>query len=227
MWRHGKRESLAMLVGSLAYALLLFVGIWGAVALPDSPAIGERIGDTFWFLFYGVNMFPLPSAVITGCILAVPFFVGTRFGPWAGLVCAVVGRFLGERLLALLPLFANTLPPSWFAQQKELYLVVYGAWALFGFIPGLVSGMRKKTDAFAFIAVIASVFAILLADLLLYFVESGYAASNYYGPLSALWSTSGVSLALSYLAGLVVLILFLLLTEHGSLAAKRSRSVRT
>lgn len=227
MWRLGKRELIAMVVSSLAYGLLLFLGIWGAVALPDSPAIGERAGDAFWFLFYGVNMFPLLSAVIAGCILAVPFFVGARFGPWAGLVCAVSGRFLGERLLVLLPLFANTLPPSWFAQQKELYFVVYGAWALFGLIPGLISGMRKKTDAFAFVAVIASVLAILLADLLLYFVESGYAASNYYGPLSALWSASGVSLALSYLAGLVVLILLLLLAERGSLAAKRSRSMHT
>jgi hypothetical protein len=226
MWHIGKRELVAMIVGSLIYGLLLYAILSFAANLNASSD-----GAVSWFLFYGINTFsPAGGALIVGCTFALPFFIGAEFGTWTGLVCAVAGRFLAELLLS--PIFQpNGLQaPSYF--PKSLYLLVGIAWALSGFIPGLASSIKKRLHVslepgpiglFIFFSMLASVCSLCLADLLLYLVERdfSYSAIGHQDFLTPLWSSSLSVTASCCLASLLVLAFLLAGAEYGRFFLKR------
>ena len=64
--------------------------------------------------------------ILLGLIVVVPLFFATKFGPWVGLACILLGTLIGDSFLKPLPLPTSAL--SWY---------YFASLALLGFLSGL------------------------------------------------------------------------------------------
>ena len=103
------------IVGTVLYGLssLVLVILWLSQANADSSPV-------FTNIFSGLSGGPMWADLILSLIFFLPFYFGARFGPWVGLIVAVIG----------------TLPVDFLANPTPQWYWFVGSAAL-GFIPGL------------------------------------------------------------------------------------------
>lgn len=226
MWRVGKRELIAMGLGLLVYGVLLYAVL--TYETPLDPLWGEAVTS---LLYYGEVGYPLLGAIATGCTFALPFFLGLEFGPWAGLVCALGGRVLAEQLLLHLPMYTLAIPP-WPGQYTIRYVFVYAIWSLFGFLPGLVSGYRKKLRDDAYrqvspgqVSLLVGAGTLLIVFLLFYGLDY-LTNDNPHSSVPIIWSSDMLYIICSSLSALVTLALLLGFVEAGAALYSRWRAAR-
>jgi serine/threonine protein kinase len=193
-WTLGKWQLLAMGVGTLIYFLLEF-------ALDKLLLVGYN-----GLLFNPIgNLLYLPSLYdfVAGLILLVPLFCGARFGPWVGLVVALVG----------------SLPADLFAFGGGVlagyYWTEYLFWPLLGFLPGIAfviakSQTRAKSQVLIGFGVLMGFIALLSNSLLLAAVLSAVSGGG--GGLNYLQSFT--ALFLSTIGDLFILAVALVLSER-------------
>ncbi len=118
-WGLDKHRLVAMVVGVLLYTVITYIPLHTI----DLYEFSRPIGDNPYL--------PSPYGTLVGCALTIPFFLGTKFGPWTGLATASLGIIFNDLLLSRAD-FSN----SW-------YFYIYIIWGLFGFIPGLAFILTK------------------------------------------------------------------------------------
>jgi serine/threonine protein kinase len=116
-WGLGKRQLIAMVIGIVIYSVLIYF-IDGALAANYHGSY-----ELFNPLFSG-GLYLSWANILLGLIVVVPFFFATKFGPWVGLACIVLGALIGDSLSQAISNF----PLSWYD---------FASLALLGFLPGL------------------------------------------------------------------------------------------
>jgi len=240
-WKVGRREVIAMAVGSVLY------------------------GGLIWL----TNIFPLEAAdlqIRPGVV--VPIVFGFVFGPVVGFVTGALGNFMGDLASGILPYAAVELTGNFLADVLRSYLVNWQIGnGLMGFIPGLAAlfyrrylSLKDQLRALVFVVLgivvgigfaafthiyvdltvdLTSAFhhyfvpvvrinlinAVILAPILLFNYER-------FDPTSIDWISSGLmrrlSLAILVSAALPVALLGLFLTQqaHGAAATPTELTVK-
>ena len=139
MWGFGRRQLVASAMGILLCGIVYYFAIYQASV---SPLIVSALdsSNTWYFLFL--------TNIFAGFVFVVPIFLGSLYGPWAGLLSAAGGICVGT-LLYDSPHFWEMLVPDW-----ELNVVL----ALAGFIAGFVvlrtQGRYNKGSNVAFVVLV-------------------------------------------------------------------------
>ncbi len=144
VWRFGRRQLVASAIGILFCGIVYYFSIYQA---PVTPLIVSALNssNTWYFLFL--------NTVFSGFVFVVPIFLGSVYGPWAGLLSAVGGICAGTLLYDRFHYdsfhFWEMLVPDW-----ELNVVL----ALAGFIVGFVllrtQGCYNKGSNVAFVVLV-------------------------------------------------------------------------
>ena len=117
VWRIGKRQVVAMLVGTAIYGVVNYAfDLLVNSASSNAPLFNPIIG--------GSEYSPNLIGILGGLTLTIFFFFGAEFGPWVGLVSGFVGGLLADLLSR--SLFIYSIP--WY---------YYAMLAILGFFPGL------------------------------------------------------------------------------------------
>ena len=149
---------IAMVIGIVMYSVLDYLI---AVVLVANYHGNYTLFNT---LFPG-GLFMTPANILIGLIIVVPFFFATKFGPWVGLACIVLGSLIGDAFSQAITSFGI----PWYE---------YAGLALLGFLAGLAfirTRGRYDTRRDLATAVVTSfiggvVYALfyMLADIILY-----------------------------------------------------------
>jgi serine/threonine protein kinase len=115
-WGLGERQLIAMVIGIVMYSVVNF--LLGAILVANFH------GDYTLFNVFS-NSFNLRWAnILIGLIVIIPLFFATKFGPWVGLACILLGSLIGDTLSHALSDFS-------------IPLYEYVSLALLGFLSGL------------------------------------------------------------------------------------------
>jgi serine/threonine protein kinase len=139
VWRFGRRQLVASVMGILLCGIVYYFSIYQASVSPLMVS-ALNSSNTWYFLFL--------NTIFAGFVFVVPIFLGSLYGPWAGLLSAAGGICVGT-LLYDSPHFWEMLVPDW-----ELNVVL----ALAGFIAGFVvlrtQGRYNKWSNVAFVVLV-------------------------------------------------------------------------
>jgi uncharacterized membrane protein len=127
----GNSKMKGMILGVILYGLLsLIFALWLSQANASSSPIYSNI--------FGLSGGPTWADLILSLIFFIPFYFGVRFGPWVGLVVAVIGALPVDFLVYS--------APDWY----WYWYWIVGSAAL-GFIPGLAfirtRGVYNRTSS--------------------------------------------------------------------------------
>jgi len=116
-WGLGKKQLIAMAIGTALYSLLVY--------FVDGPLAADYHGSYTLFntLFPG-SLYLSWANILLGLIVVVPFFFATKFGPWVGLACFLLGALIGDAFSGA----TTDFPLSWYD---------FAGQALLGFLSGL------------------------------------------------------------------------------------------
>jgi len=118
VWSIGRRQVVAMIAGTAIFGFLNYaLGLLYNSASSNSPLFNPIFP---WFIG-GFSYSPTLGTILFGLPFTIIFFFGAKFGPWVGVVSAVVGSFLGDFIAF------HVLSPWYFYVQL----------AILGFFPGL------------------------------------------------------------------------------------------
>ncbi len=107
-----------MIAGTAIFGVLDYaLGLLYNAASSNSPLINPIFP---WFIG-GFSYSPTLGTILFGSAFTIIYFFGAKFGPWVGVVSAVVGSFLGDYIAF------HVLSPWYFYVQL----------AILGFFPGL------------------------------------------------------------------------------------------
>ena len=116
-WSLGKRQMLAMVIGILIYSVLIYF-------VDGSLAANFHGSYTLFNELFPGSLYLTWANILLGLIIVVPFFFATKFGPWVGLACLLLGALIGDSFSGAITNF----PLSWYD---------FAGLALLGFISGL------------------------------------------------------------------------------------------
>ena len=140
VWRFGRCQLVASAIGILLSGIVYYFSIYQA---PVTPLVVSALdsSNTWYFLFL--------TTIFSGFVFVVPIFLGSKYGPWAGLLSAVGGICVGTLVYDRFH-FWEMLVPDW-----ELNVVL----ALAGFIVGFVllrtQGRYNKWSNVAFVVLVS------------------------------------------------------------------------
>jgi hypothetical protein len=140
-WGIGERQIIAMFIGIVMYSVVDL--------LADALIVSATNGQ--------LNM--ILATILFGLTFVVPLFFATKFGPWVGLVVALLGWLIGDFLASSIAKFV--LPFPWYS---------YASVALLGFLAGLAflrTRGRYNTRGAITTAVVTSSIGLVVSDLLL------------------------------------------------------------
>jgi serine/threonine protein kinase len=140
-WGIGERQIIAMFIGIVIYSVVDL--------LADALIVSANNGQLNMSL----------ATILFGLTFVVPLFFATKFGPWVGLVVALLGWLIGDYLASSLAKFS--LPFPWYS---------YASVALLGFLSGLAflrTRGRYNTRGAITTAVVTSSIGLVVSDLLL------------------------------------------------------------
>jgi serine/threonine protein kinase len=183
-WGIGKRQIIAMLIGIVIYSAvkLLFVQ---ALISSSHPSLNLSFSAT----------------IVSGLTFVVLLFFATKFGPWVGLVIALLGWLFGDFLVSI----AYHVDFSIFHSPWYSYVSI----ALLGFLSGLAflrTRGRYNTRGAITTAIVTSFIGIVVANLLFLICES------IVEPL--IWMTYFQLLLLANIIALIILPILLLIANN-------------
>jgi serine/threonine protein kinase len=152
VWKIGKRQAVAMLVGTATYGIAGYL-----LDLLDKHAFDSSDFSIFKPIIVESPYSPSIWNILLGLAFSIFFFFSAEFGPWVGLVSALVGGLLADLLSGILSAF----PIPWY---------VYAVSAILGFLPGLAlfrTKGRYNNAAAIGIAVATSAIAIVIGNICL------------------------------------------------------------
>ena len=116
-WSLGKRQMIAMVIGIVMYSVVVF--------LIGKPLVANYHGNYTLFnpLFSG-GLYMSWANILIGLIFIIPLFFATKFGPWVGLACFLLGLLIGDSFSQAMTDFGI----PWYD---------YASYALLGFLSGL------------------------------------------------------------------------------------------
>jgi|GEM_PF-881396 len=116
-WSLGKRQMIAMVIGIVMYSVVVF--------LIGKPLVANYHGNYTLFnpLFSG-GLYMSWANILIGLIFIIPLFFATKFGPWVGLACFLLGLLIGNSFSQAMTDFGI----PWYD---------YASYALLGFLSGL------------------------------------------------------------------------------------------
>ncbi|HEX6555214.1 MAG TPA: protein kinase [Ktedonobacteraceae bacterium] len=124
-WGLGKRQMIAMVIGIVMYS----VGNY----LIGVPLVANFHGDyTLWNPLFSDGLYMSWATILYGLIVVVPLWFATKFGPWVGLTCFLLGSFIGDYFSQAITSF-------------NIYWYEYAGLALLGFLSGLAF-LRTQGD---------------------------------------------------------------------------------
>jgi hypothetical protein len=167
IWSIGRRQIVAILIGTLIFGILNYAQdelLVAALAAKDASVFsigGLAFLPSFWNLAFGI-------------LLAVPVFFGAEFGPWAGLVIMLAGSLPGDYASGLI-------------RQPLGLWYLYPCLAILGFIPGLalLRTMGQYNTRGAFITAIIFIdTAIVVSGIFMAIGDSVVNQLNFFSSLS-------------------------------------------
>ncbi len=116
-WGLGKRQMIAMVIGIVIYSVLIYF-------IDGSLAANFHGSYTLFDTLFPNGLYMSWANILLGLIIVVPLFFATKFGPWVGLACILLGSLIGDYFSQALTNF----PLSWYD---------FAGLALLGFLSGL------------------------------------------------------------------------------------------
>ncbi len=203
VWSLGRRQILAMLVATLIYGILEFAV--GKLYVTSSNN-GTNFNSSFFVNIGNIPYFPSLGQILFNILFSIPFFFGTEFGPWVGLISVVVGGLLGDYLSGYLTLI--TFQASWY---------IYAGSTLLGFFPGLallITHGKYTTISAIRVALLMSALGILITSVIWTVGDVQEFHLNFFPDFSAI--------TLSNIAGLIILPVFLVI--YNRMAPRENKS---
>jgi serine/threonine protein kinase/uncharacterized membrane protein len=197
-WGIGKRQLVATGIGLIIYGICNYV--------LDIVFNSAAYASFFNPLIGGSPYSPSLATILLGLTLVVVWFFSAEFGPWVGLVVALVGSLLTDTLSGALANF-------------HFYWYVYASYAILGFFPGLaLLGTQDpyKTARATVIAIVMTVIGIILGSIFTS-VGDGLVYGNSFLP-------EFFSFTFSFLIALILLPVLLVIYDR---IANRGKSVST
>ena len=164
-WGLGKRQLIAMVIGIVVYSVVDY--------LIAALLVANYHGDYTLFnpLFPG-GLYLTWANILIGLIVIIPVFFATKFGPWVGLACIVLGSLIGDAFSQAITSFGI----PWYE---------YASLALLGFLSGLAflrtqgyyQTRRNLATAIitSFIGIVVYALCYMIADIIVY--QSSWFAS--------------------------------------------------
>ncbi|HEY6409838.1 MAG TPA: protein kinase, partial [Ktedonobacteraceae bacterium] len=116
-WDLGKRQLIAMVIGIVIYSVLIYF-------IDGSLAANYHGSYTLFDPLFPGGLYLSWGNILLGLIIVVPLFFATKFGPWVGLACFLLGALIGDYFSQAITNF----PLSWYD---------FASLALLGFVSGL------------------------------------------------------------------------------------------
>jgi hypothetical protein len=186
VWSIGRRQVVAMIAGTALFGFLDYaLGLLYSSASNNSPLFNPLFP---WFIG-GFSYSPTLGTIIFGLPFTIIYFFGAKFGPWVGVVSAVVGSLLGDYIAF------HVLSPWYFYIQL----------AILGFFPGLALSRtlrHSKSRGAISHAVAMSAVGIVISGI---FGASGDSIANHVP-----WFFDFFTLTSGYIIGLILLPILLL-----------------
>ncbi len=201
VWGIGRKQLVAMVVGVIIYAI---VGI--PIDLLYNSAFKSNNFTIFNPIIGGSLYSPTLGGILVSLTVIFVWFFAAEFGPWVGLTVAVFGALLADILTGYLATY-------------HIYWYVYASYAILGFFPGLALISTKghyRTAGAITIAMVMSIIGIISSNIL---VAVGDAIAYHFNSFPEF-----VSLTFSYLIGLILLPLVLVIYNR---IANRGKSAFT
>jgi serine/threonine protein kinase len=183
-WGLGKRQMIAMVIGIVIYSVVDY--------LIAKSLVANYHGDFTLFnpLFSG-GLYMSWANILIGLILVIPLLFATKFGPWVGLACILLGSLLGDSFSQAITDFGI----PWYE---------YALLSLLGFLSGLAflrtrgryNTRRNLATAiiFSFIGIVVYALFFLQVDMILY--QSSWFTSFFFFTLATVLVASIVALIL-------------------------------
>ena len=80
---------LAMVIGIVIYSVLIYF-------IDGSLAANFHGSYTLFNELFPGSLYLTWANILLGLIIVVPFFFATKFGPWVGLACLLLGALIGD-----------------------------------------------------------------------------------------------------------------------------------
>ncbi|GCE30942.1 hypothetical protein KDA_64260 [Dictyobacter alpinus] len=201
-WGLDKKQLIAMVVGLIIVGAIQFANYKFTPGMNSQSAFFQPLGNSFYF--------PSLYSISLGLLLGIIFFFGVKFGPWVGLILALIPPVAACILFD--PRGAGALLTFWYE---------YAADAFAGFFVGItfvITKDRYKASMVILIAFGMSMVAIIIDSIAITVVDAlynlRYALPYFLSSLSAVFLAS--------LCSLVPLIVLLFISEK--IIGKRTRS---
>jgi len=181
-WGLGKRQMIAMVIGIVMWSVVDY--------LIAALLVANYHGDYTLFnpLFSG-GLYLSWANILIGLIFVVPLFFATKFGPWVGLACIVLGALIGDSLSHAITDFGI----PWYA---------YTNLALLGFLSGLAflrtQGVYNTRSNLA-TAIITSFIGIVVYALFYMMFDNLYSPSSSQFDLASVLASIGALIVLPIL----------------------------
>jgi len=116
-WGLGKRQLIAMGIGIVIYSIVDY--------LIDKSLVANYHGDyTLWNPLFSGGLYMSWATILYGLVVVVPLLFATKFGPWVGLACIVLGSLIADSFSQAM----TDIGIPWYQ---------YAGLALLGFLSGL------------------------------------------------------------------------------------------
>ena len=166
-WSLGKRQIIAMIIGIVIYSVVDY--------LIEALLVANYHGDSTLFdpLFLNVR----GANFLLGLIVVVPLLFATKFGPWVGLACILLGALIGDSVSQAITITGFGL--SW---------NYYAGLALLGFLSGLAflrTHGRYDTRRNLATAIVTSFIGLVVYELFIMIVNiNSYQFSSWFDAFS-------------------------------------------
>ena len=137
----------------------------------DPPLAANYHGSfTLWGSLFPGGLYLSWANILRGLIIIVPFFFATKFGPWVGLACILLGALIGDYFSQAISFFFLT----WYD---------YVSLALLGFLSGLAflrTQGRYNTRKNLATAIVTSFIGLVVSTLFLMIVFMNGKSSTFH-----------------------------------------------